>query len=425
LATFEVTAVATNPSVTDQETRQRLLDAAAQLFAENGFNSVTVRDICKQADANVAAVNYYFRDKWGLYREILRGIIEYQKRTSELAHDAGPGKSPEERLRHYILVFLQRALGGAGRDVCAGKLMAREMVDPSPGLDLFIDEAIRPNSVRVGALVAELMGLPATDPRVGACVGSIQTQMVGLMNPVARRLVPALNSPVFTGWPSRHRPTDTGVDQAGGEAMSLAAVKLQDGDRQAYGDVYREFHPQVLGLCRYLLGSHDEAEDASNEVFVRLPVAVRTYDTALPFSRWLASVASHYCIDLLRRRRSERRILEPASPEAPEPAAPETSPLEDLLAREQRTTVRAAIARLPERYSVPLVLRYYSELSYEEIAERLGVSHENVKTLIFRAKEKLRKLLSKNAGGARVGFSSSVRAPYASGIYAFRACLEE
>lgn len=204
--------------------------------------------------------------------------------------------------------------------------------------------------------------------------------------------------------------------------MNLAAVKLQGGDRQAYGEVYREFHPRVLGLCRYLLGSHDEAEDASNEVFVRLPAAVKTYDTALPFSRWLASVASHYCIDLLRRRRSEQRVLEPTDPEAPEPAASDTSPLEDLLAREERTRVRAAIARLPERYSVPLVLRYYNEMSYEEIAERLGVSHENVKTLIFRAKEKLRKSLEKNAAA---GFTTSRRAPYASRIYALRACLEE
>lgn len=207
--------------------------------------------------------------------------------------------------------------------------------------------------------------------------------------------------------------------------MSLAALKLQDGDRQAYSEVYREFHPRVLGLCRYLLGSSDEAEDASNEVFARLPVAVKTYDTTLPFSRWLASVASHYCIDLLRRRRSERRVLEPADPEAPEPAAPVTSPLEDLLAQEERTAVRAAIARLPERYSVPLVMRYYTELSYEEIAERLGVSHENVKTLIFRAKEKLRKSLAKNAARAPAGFQPSTRAPYASGMYAFRACPEE
>ena len=82
--------------ITDQETRQRLLDAAARLFAERGFNKVSVREICKEAGANVAAVNYYFRDKWGLYREVLQVIIDYSKRTRELAHDASEGKPPEE-----------------------------------------------------------------------------------------------------------------------------------------------------------------------------------------------------------------------------------------------------------------------------------------------------------------------------------------
>ena len=187
--------MATGPSIGDQETRQRLLDAAARLFAERGFNHVTVRDICTEAGANVAAVNYYFRDKWGLYKEVLQSIIAYSKRTSELAHDAAAGMPPEERLRHYIRVFLRRNLGGEGKESCHGKLVGREITDPSPGLDLFVEEAIRPNSARVVALVSELMGLPSTDPRVGACVGSIQTQMVGLMNPIAERMVPHLNTP--------------------------------------------------------------------------------------------------------------------------------------------------------------------------------------------------------------------------------------
>jgi AcrR family transcriptional regulator len=187
--------MASQPQITDHETRQRLLDAASVLFAERGFNKVSVRDICKEAGANVAAVNYYFRDKWGLYKEVLQVLIDYSNRTRELAHDAITGQPPEQRLRHYIRVFLQRALCGALKDSWQGKLIAREMTDPSPGLDLFFEEVIRPNSLRVAALVGEIMGLPATDPRVGACVGSIQTQMVGLMNPIAARFVRGLETP--------------------------------------------------------------------------------------------------------------------------------------------------------------------------------------------------------------------------------------
>ncbi len=152
---------------------------------------MTVRDICTAAGANVAAVNYYFRDKWGLYKEILQGVIEQAKRNSQSAHEAGPGMSAEDRLRHYIRVFLQHIIG-QGKECWQGRLMGREMVDPSPGLDLFVEQVIRPNSARVAALVGELMGVPATDPRVGMCVGSIQTQMVGYANPVVPRLIPGL-----------------------------------------------------------------------------------------------------------------------------------------------------------------------------------------------------------------------------------------
>jgi RNA polymerase sigma-70 factor (ECF subfamily) len=174
--------------------------------------------------------------------------------------------------------------------------------------------------------------------------------------------------------------------------MNSTAIKTLAEDRETFAELYREFHPRVLGLCRYLLGSPNEAEDASSEVFARLPRAIKTYDSALPFSRWVSSVASHYCVDLLRRRRSEQRIFERPVREAPA-AVSATSPLQELLLEEEKNTVRAAIVRLPERYCVPLVLRYYSELSYNEIAETLGISCGHVKILIFRAKKELRRAL--------------------------------
>ena len=178
-----------NATAEDQETRQRLLDAASRLFAERGFQNVTVRDICGQAGANVAAVNYYFRDKSGLYKEVIRKIIVFMQQMMERAHDAGPNMTAEERLRHYIRTFLQHILQSG--DTCwQGMLMAREMTDPTPGLDMIFMQAIRPNSERVGAMIGEIIGRPATDPKVGLCVGSVQTQMVGLANPIARRFIP-------------------------------------------------------------------------------------------------------------------------------------------------------------------------------------------------------------------------------------------
>jgi AcrR family transcriptional regulator len=181
--------MATKSPVSDLETRQRLLDAAARLFADRGFQHVTVRDICGEAEANVAAVNYYFRDKWGLYLEVIQRIVAGMKRMSEKAHDAGPEKTPEERLRHYVRTTLEHFLSD-GHECLHGRLMSREMADPTAAFDLIVDQAIRPNSARVGALISELMGKPTSDPRVGICVGSIQTQLAGMANPVAARMIP-------------------------------------------------------------------------------------------------------------------------------------------------------------------------------------------------------------------------------------------
>ncbi len=166
-------------------------------------------------------------------------------------------------------------------------------------------------------------------------------------------------------------------------------------DAGALADLYREFHPRVFGLCRYMLGSREEAEDAASEIFARLPKAMKSYDASLPFPRWLLSVTSHYCVDLLRKRRVEQRVFETTEPEAQEPASTSPSPLQELLASEAREAVQEAIQGLSERYRLPLVLRYYNDLSYEEIAGVLGSTRANVAILIFRAKQELRAKLSK------------------------------
>jgi TetR/AcrR family transcriptional regulator, regulator of cefoperazone and chloramphenicol sensitivity len=179
----------TTDTTNDLVTRERLFEAAEELFIERGYNHVTVRDICKAAGANVAAVNYYFRDKLGLYQEVLMKIIARMREVSKSAHEGKAGVPAEERFRHYVRTFMGHALSD-GHICHAGKLMAREMADPSPAFDLIIEKAIRPNSARVAALVSELTGLPPADPRVGICVGCIQTQIAGFTGPVAARMVP-------------------------------------------------------------------------------------------------------------------------------------------------------------------------------------------------------------------------------------------
>jgi RNA polymerase sigma factor (sigma-70 family) len=171
--------------------------------------------------------------------------------------------------------------------------------------------------------------------------------------------------------------------------VGTVALNVVACDGEAFAALYRQFYPRVLGLCRYFLGSRDEAEDASSEVFLRLPKALASYDRALPFSRWLSTVTGHYCLDRLRRRRLESRYFVQTGSDWPEPAAAGGSPLDDLIRDEEAQSLRAAVARLPQKYGAPLMLYYFEGLSYEEISARLGLGEGTLKTRMFRAKREL------------------------------------
>jgi AcrR family transcriptional regulator len=176
----------------DLETRQRLLEAAAQLFAQRGLHDVTVREICREARANVAAVNYHFHDKMGLYTAVARTAIDAIRGTNDLARDAGEGASPEQKLRIYARVFLER-IAATGRDAWIHQLISREMSEPTPAFELIIKQAIRPRLEYLSGLVSELLQCPVDDARVIRCVASIQSQFLFWLNPGVGRVFPRLH----------------------------------------------------------------------------------------------------------------------------------------------------------------------------------------------------------------------------------------
>jgi RNA polymerase sigma-70 factor, ECF subfamily len=182
------------------------------------------------------------------------------------------------------------------------------------------------------------------------------------------------------------------------EGLDLESVieRARGRDTEALAEIYRRYVRRVFGLCSYMLESRESAEDATSEVFLKLERSIDTYDGSIPFLRWLLRVAGHQCIDLLRRQRRRRRLIVEVEDEATVSAAPsaEPSPLGAVLSKEERAQVRYAVERLPENYRLPLVLRYYSELSYDEIARQLDLERNHVAALIFRAKQELRRKLA-------------------------------
>ncbi|HEY6292296.1 MAG TPA: sigma-70 family RNA polymerase sigma factor [Terriglobia bacterium] len=179
--------------------------------------------------------------------------------------------------------------------------------------------------------------------------------------------------------------------------LQMVISRAMNDDAEALGELYQFFRSRVFGLCRHLLGRQEDAEDATSEVFTRLPKSIKSYEASLPFPRWLLSVTSHHCVDRLRRRQLEQRLFEVEPVETLSLPVREASPLQQVIDDESRDKVKKAIAALPQLYRVPLTLRYYSELSYDEIAQQLGLGRANVATLIFRAKQQLRRALSETA----------------------------
>jgi AcrR family transcriptional regulator len=158
---------------TDDGTRDRLMQAAAAIFAEKGYLAATIREICLQANANIAAVNYHFGGKQRLYAAVL---THFERRVQELypldarATDA----TPLERLRAYIHTTLLRILGDGDPIYAAhSKLLMLEILDPSPVLDAVTSEYLAPMVESLGAILKDILGQDAAPDYVRDCMGGI------------------------------------------------------------------------------------------------------------------------------------------------------------------------------------------------------------------------------------------------------------
>ena len=180
------------PRISTDRTRSKLLEAAGEVFSERGYYDATVRDICARAGANVAAVNYHFRDKLGLYTEVLRqavGAVQNEAIRRVLADDA----APEEVLRQAIRAMFQKMCGADRPDLRFG-LMAHELAHPTPAMSRVIDEAIRPIYNRLREIIGSILRLHPDNETTRLCTNSVVGQIVHYAHarPVLAQLWPEL-----------------------------------------------------------------------------------------------------------------------------------------------------------------------------------------------------------------------------------------
>lgn len=163
------------------------------------------------------------------------------------------------------------------------------------------------------------------------------------------------------------------------------------GDREAVNRLVVAFQDAVHNLCYRMLGDPGEAEDVAQETFIRMYTRIRSYDPSRPFKTWLFAIATHACIDRLRQRRLSWLSLDEPLPPADMPALHDEAPgpEEALTRKERESMIQRLLARLGPDDRSALILRYWYDLSYEEIAEATGASVSAVKSRLFRARREL------------------------------------
>ncbi|MBE7466847.1 MAG: CerR family C-terminal domain-containing protein [Planctomycetes bacterium] len=179
------------PPATSYDTRQRILDAASEIFAKEGFARATVRDICQRAGANIAAVNYHFGDKEKLYGEVLLHTYQAMVERHPVAGGVRPEATVDERFAGFVRAFCRRVYS-AGPEAYLSWLMAREMVEPSPVLDQVVNTLVRPQQQHLVAILKEMLGPNVPDEVLRSTMGCVIGQILFFHHcrPVVERLFP-------------------------------------------------------------------------------------------------------------------------------------------------------------------------------------------------------------------------------------------
>lgn len=183
-------------------------------------------------------------------------------------------------------------------------------------------------------------------------------------------------------------------------------LQVQQGDRAAFDELMRRFEGKVLGLVHRYVGPRGDAEDVAQEVFLKVYRARKSFEPRARFSTWLYRITVNLCLNDIRGRGAAKRALGSVSHSAPAGRDGEGSlaptirderldaPSDAAARGEEGCEVRRAIAALPEAQRIALVLNRYEEMSYDDLASVLGLTVPAVKSLLFRARENVKKTLA-------------------------------
>jgi len=170
------------------------------------------------------------------------------------------------------------------------------------------------------------------------------------------------------------------------EQESQWVLQARHGNQEAFARLVQAYQMPVYNLAYRMLGNATDAEDATQETFVRAYTRLDTYETGRKLSSWILSIAAHYCVDRLRRRHSGQVSIE-ESQSLQWMADGKPKPEEQVIEEERDKAVRTVLDALPPPYRIVIVLRYWQDLSYEEIAQITDSTESAVKSRLHRARQ--------------------------------------
>lgn len=176
----------------DTSVKAKILDAAGDVFGRMGYKAATIREICKAAGVNVAAINYHFGGKKDLYRTVVTELLTRTFDRYAIAEGIDRQSDPEARLRAFVRGMLLRLLSPDGLSGYPGKgqLVARELADPSTFLNDMVDEFVRPTAAVLSGIVEDMLGPGATVQDIMRCQISVIGQCFhyAMARPIVSRL---------------------------------------------------------------------------------------------------------------------------------------------------------------------------------------------------------------------------------------------
>lgn len=168
------------------------------------------------------------------------------------------------------------------------------------------------------------------------------------------------------------------------EAQWIA--EAQAGDKDAFAKLVEKYQRPVFSVCYRMLGTATAAEDAAQEAFIRAYLALDRYDPNRSFATWLLSIASNYSIDQLRKKKVTILSMDNENYSWLAPPDPGPSPEKAALEKEKQALVQEILSDLPETDRAAIILQFWHDYSYDEIAESLNLSTSAVKSRLFRAR---------------------------------------